>query len=116
MSTLTPSVDSALVRPARTSALLRGPLPVWAALFVNVLTFSNLPTAVPIPGSVAQMITQGALVLAVLLALVANPGGGCRVGVAGVADVGLGRGCVGAGVGGRGGSSGGGGIGVVVGA
>jgi hypothetical protein len=78
MSTLTPSVDSAVVRRPGTSALLRGPLPAWAALFVNVLTFSNLPTAVPIPGSIGQMITQGALVLAVLLALLANPGGVIR--------------------------------------
>jgi hypothetical protein len=78
MSTLTPSVDRVQVRGARTSALLRGPLPVWAALFVNVLTFSSLPTAVPIPGSIGQMIIQGALVLAVLLALLANPGGVIR--------------------------------------
>ena len=31
------------------------------------------PTAVPIPGSVGQLVTQGALVLALLLALLANP-------------------------------------------
>ena len=62
----------------RAGALLRGPLPVWAALFVNVLTFYSLPTLVPIPGFVGQIITQGALVLALLLALLANRGGVVR--------------------------------------
>jgi hypothetical protein len=75
MSTIALSVDRAAAGRARVSALLRGSLPVWAALFANVLAFSPLPTAVPIPGSIGQLITQGALVLAVLLALLANPGG-----------------------------------------
>jgi hypothetical protein len=60
------------------SALLRGPLPAWAALFVNVLAFSGLPTAVPIPVSIGRLVTQGALVLALLLVLLANPGGVVR--------------------------------------
>ncbi len=47
----------------------------WSALFLNVLAFSGLPTLVPIPGPVGQLVTQGALPLAVLLALVANPRG-----------------------------------------
>ena len=38
----------------------------------------SLPTAVPIPGFVGQLVTQGALVLAFLLALLANPGGVVR--------------------------------------
>jgi len=59
-------------------SLLRGPFLVWAALFLNVLTFSTLPTAVPIPVSIGQLATQGALVLALLLALAANPGGVLR--------------------------------------
>jgi hypothetical protein len=74
MSALAPSVDRATARWAGASSLLRGPLPAWAALFVNVLAFSSLPTVVPIPGPIGQMITQGALVLAFLLALMANPG------------------------------------------
>jgi hypothetical protein len=60
------------------STLLRGPLPVWAALFVNVLAFNPLPTVVPIPGPIGQLVTQGALILAILLALLANPGGVIR--------------------------------------
>ena len=63
---------------ARASALLRGPLPVWAALFANVLAFAGLPTVVPIPTTLGQLITQGALLVAVLLVLLANPGGVIR--------------------------------------
>ena len=36
-------------RGSRAKRLLRSPFPVWAALFVNVLAFSGLPTAVPHP-------------------------------------------------------------------
>ena len=50
-------------------------LAVWSALFLNVLQFTALPTVLPIPGPVGQLIAQGALPLAVLLALVANPRG-----------------------------------------
>jgi hypothetical protein len=78
MSTLALKVDRAAARPTRASTLLRGPLPAWAALFGNVLAFSSLPTAVPIPGSIGQLATQGALLVAFLLALVANPGGVIR--------------------------------------
>jgi len=78
MSTLALRGDRATARPVGASALLRGPLPAWAALFANVLAFSTLPTAVPIPVSVGQLVTQGALVLAFLLALLANPGGVIR--------------------------------------
>jgi len=58
--------------------LIRGPLLVWAALFLNVLAFSGLPTLIPIPTSVGQLLTQGALVAAVLLVLLANPAGVIR--------------------------------------
>ncbi len=60
------------------TALLRSPLPVWVALFVNVLAFSQMPTVVPIPGTIGQLITQGALILALALALLLNPGGVVR--------------------------------------
>lgn len=56
-----------------TAGLIPGPAMVWAALFVNVLAFSGLPTIVPIPGSVGQLVTQGALILAIVLGLLANP-------------------------------------------
>jgi len=59
-------------------SLLRGPRVVWAVLFVNVLAFSSLPTLLPIPVTVGQLITQGALPLAFLLALLANPRGVIR--------------------------------------
>jgi hypothetical protein len=78
MSTLALKVGRAAARPVGASALLRGPLPAWAALFANVLAFSSLPTVVPIPVSVGRLVTQGALVLALLLALLANPGGVVR--------------------------------------
>jgi len=48
-------------------------LAVWGALFFNVLAFSANPTLVPIPRPVGQLLTQGALMLAVLLALAVNP-------------------------------------------
>jgi hypothetical protein len=79
MSTLALTVNrAATARRAPATALLRGPLPAWAALFANVLAFSGLPTVVPIPGPVGQLVTQGALVVAFLLALLANPGGVIR--------------------------------------
>lgn len=50
---------------------------VWAALFLNVLTFLG-PTVLPIARPVGQMITQGVLGLALLLALALNPRGVMR--------------------------------------
>jgi O-antigen ligase len=65
-------------RGSRAKRLLRSPFPVWAALFVNVLAFSGLPTLFPIPTTVGQLITQGSLILAFLLALMANRAGVMR--------------------------------------
>jgi O-antigen ligase len=47
-------------------------LAVWGALFFNVLAFSGNPTVVPIPRPIGQLLTQGALMLAVVLALTVN--------------------------------------------
>jgi hypothetical protein len=58
--------------------LIRSPLPVWVALFTNVLAFAGLETVVPIPGTVGQLLTQGALLVAVLLVLLVNPYGVIR--------------------------------------
>lgn len=74
---MTTSREASLVRPVngRTSRRLAFPMPVflvWSALFLNVLTFSANPTVVPIPRPVGQLLTQGALLLAVLLALMLN--------------------------------------------
>jgi O-antigen ligase len=57
------------------NGILQSPLPVWAALFLNVLAFSELPTLIPVPAILGQMITQGALIVAFMLALLANPRG-----------------------------------------
>jgi O-antigen ligase len=69
------TANRAVAADAGSKAILRSPLPVWVALFVNVLAFSGLPTLIPIPTTIGQMVTQGALVLAFLLALMANPHG-----------------------------------------
>jgi hypothetical protein len=75
MSSIAPTANRAAVLGASAKGLLRGPRLVWAALFLNVLAFSGLKTAIPIPTSIGQMATQGALVIAFLLALMANPRG-----------------------------------------
>jgi O-antigen ligase len=79
MSTLALTRNPALpASGAPAQGILRSPLPVWAALFVNVLAFSGLPTVFPIPTTVGQLITQGSLILAFLLALMANRRGVIR--------------------------------------
>ena len=78
MSTLALMANRVVANRAGATALLRSPLPVWVALFTNVLAFSGLPTLIPIPTTIGQLVTQGALVLAFLLALLANPHGVIR--------------------------------------
>lgn len=51
---------------------------VWAALFLNVLTFAGPTVVLPIPEVVGQMLTQGALLAALGLALVVNTRGVVR--------------------------------------
>jgi hypothetical protein len=46
---------------------------IWGLLVLNVLSFSPGLSVIPIPSSIGKAITQGALVLALLLALVVNP-------------------------------------------
>ncbi len=46
---------------------------VWGLLFFNVLTFAVQPLVVRIPHSIGQVLTQGALVVAFILALTVNP-------------------------------------------
>jgi hypothetical protein len=77
MTALAPAANSDLGIETR-QGLIRSPIPVWAALFLNVLAFSGLPTLFPIPTSVGQLVTQGALLAAVLLVLLANPAGVIR--------------------------------------
>ncbi len=64
--------------PLAAGSLLRGPKVVWAVLFINVLAYSALPTVLPIPVTVGKLVTQGALPLALLLVLLANPRGVIR--------------------------------------
>ncbi|WP_440302777.1 hypothetical protein [Intrasporangium sp.] len=45
----------------------------WAALFFNVLTPSGGSTLLPLPSSVTQATAQGSLLVALILALLANP-------------------------------------------
>ena len=78
MSPLALTANSALAGRARATGLIGSPLPVWAALTANVLAFSGLPTLVRIPTTLGQLITQGALILALVLALLANPRGVIR--------------------------------------
>jgi hypothetical protein len=59
--------------PAMAGPLLRGPVLAWAALYVNVLTFTG-SQVIPIPQPIGQAIAQGMLLVAVMLALLANPG------------------------------------------
>jgi hypothetical protein len=59
--------------PAVAGPLIRSPLAVWAAIWMNVLAFVGQAPIIPIPGFVGQAITQGALVLALFLALLVNP-------------------------------------------
>jgi hypothetical protein len=54
--------------------LLPGPFPAWAALHVNVLTFVGTGFLILIPQSIGQAIAQGMLLVALVLALLANPG------------------------------------------
>lgn len=46
---------------------------VWALLFFNVLSYGKFETVIPIPSTVAKLLTQTALVAAFILALTMNP-------------------------------------------
>jgi O-antigen ligase len=59
--------------PAVVGPLLHGPTAAWAALLLNVLPFQGT-SIVPIPHSLGQAMAQGALLLALVLAMLANPG------------------------------------------
>ncbi|MFC5729980.1 MULTISPECIES: O-antigen ligase family protein [Nocardioides] len=64
---------SALPRRTTEAAPVPGLLRLtWAALFLNVLAFAGSVILVPIPESLGQLVTQGALLLAALLALILN--------------------------------------------
>ena len=69
-----PSVISALPESPQTDLRLRRVSLIWALLFFDVLAGSaQLTPLVPIPHKVAQVMTQGALLIALILALSINP-------------------------------------------
>jgi hypothetical protein len=72
MSTLALRVGST-PGPAVVGPLLRSPLPIWGFLFVNVMPFQGT-SILPIPHSFGQAIAQGSLWMALVIALLANPG------------------------------------------
>jgi hypothetical protein len=59
--------------PATAGPLLHGPLAAWAALFLNVMPFQG-SSVLFIPHSVGQLLAQGSLIAALVLAMLANPG------------------------------------------
>ena len=46
---------------------------IWGLLFFNVLSFAAQPIVLPIPHFLGQIMTQGGLILALLMALTVNP-------------------------------------------
>jgi hypothetical protein len=69
------SVHASLRVASGTAPIPRLLLLTWAALFVNVMAFDTLGTVLPIPGTIGQLITQGALIVAATFALLNNPKG-----------------------------------------
>jgi hypothetical protein len=61
------------VGPALAGPLLGGPRLAWIAIFVNVMPFQG-PSLLPIPQPLGQGMVQGMLLVALVLALLANPG------------------------------------------
>jgi hypothetical protein len=61
-------------QPLRTDAsrLPRLVVATWAALFVNVLSPLGIPTVIPIPRPLLQVVAQGSLGLALVLAVLVN--------------------------------------------
>jgi hypothetical protein len=78
MSTVAFRAQPALADQGPVLGVIRSPLPVWVALFANVLAFAGLPIIVPVPTMVGQLLTQGALLVAALLVLLVNPYGVIR--------------------------------------
>jgi hypothetical protein len=71
--TRTRPTDPATAQVAADRRLRRRVETIWILLFVNVLAFGNAVTILPVPGSVGKLITQGALQVALVLAILTNP-------------------------------------------
>jgi O-antigen ligase len=73
VSARTPPPPTARRGSATPRKTLRRVWVIWALLFFNVLSYAKQPTVIPIPHKVGQLLTQGALVAAFVLALTINP-------------------------------------------
>ncbi|GAA2143056.1 hypothetical protein GCM10009844_15000 [Nocardioides koreensis] len=78
LSTLAPGRRVRAADDLRVRAVPGRLVAVWGALFFNVLTFIGGQTVLPIPQLVGQLLTQAALMLALVLALAVNPRGVMR--------------------------------------
>jgi hypothetical protein len=77
MTAYTPGRSAQALSGVGSAATSPRPVPrylllTWAALFLNVLTPFGADTILPLPQPVAQLVAQGALLVALLLALHAN--------------------------------------------
>lgn len=72
MSTLSLPAIAPPATPSRDSAVRRRVTVVWVLLFFNVLSYSTVPTIVTIPHTIGKLLTQGAIIVAFLLALTVN--------------------------------------------
>lgn len=72
MTALTPPVGQDAGELGTDTAVRRRIGWIWTLLFLNVLSFSPSHLVLPIPGTVGKSITQGALWLALVLALTIN--------------------------------------------
>jgi hypothetical protein len=66
-------VTAARRRTPTTSKMSKRVTLIWGFLFLNVLAFTKLPTVIPIPSRIGQAVAQGALAVALVLAVTVNP-------------------------------------------
>jgi hypothetical protein len=72
LSTLSLPAIPVAATPAPDSAVRRRVTVIWVLLFINVLSYSGVPTIVTIPHTIGKLLTQGALAIAFFLALTVN--------------------------------------------
>jgi len=72
LSTLLWPASPEVVTPDRESAVVRRVTVIWVLLFFNVMSYTELPTVIPIPHLLGKILTQVALPIAFLLALTVN--------------------------------------------
>jgi O-antigen ligase len=72
---MTTAAEAVAVLPQKSDRRSRMVVVIWALLFLNVLAFYKVPLAFPIPTKVGKMVTQGAMLLALIGVLRLNPRG-----------------------------------------